>query len=173
MEGRYVTVVLPGVNKVLTLCEVEVYGHVAPTGENLSLRGIATQSSTYPGGIPYNAIDGNGATGWGRGSCTHTEHNVGPWWRLDLRKPHMVLSIGVTNRDIVSERLRGAEIRIGNSLENEGNSNVRCGVITNVAGGFTNHFECGMEGRYVNIVIPGRQEYLTLCEVEVYGFSLE
>ena len=31
-------------------------------------------------------------------------------------------------------------------------------------------FVCnGMEGRYVNIVIPGRQEYLTLCEVEVTG----
>ena len=26
-----------------------------------------------------------------------------------------------------------------------------------------------MEGRYVNIVIPGRKEYLTLCEVEVSG----
>ena len=26
-----------------------------------------------------------------------------------------------------------------------------------------------MEGRYVNIVIPGRKEYLTLCEVEVNG----
>ena len=26
-----------------------------------------------------------------------------------------------------------------------------------------------MEGRYVNIVIPGRKEHLTLCEVEVSG----
>ena len=30
-----------------------------------------------------------------------------------------------------------------------------------------------MVGRYVNIVIPGRREHLTLCEVEVYGVSTE
>ena len=33
VEGRYVTVVLPGSGKILTLCEVEVYGYRAPTGE--------------------------------------------------------------------------------------------------------------------------------------------
>lgn len=27
----------------------------------------------------------------------------------------------------------------------------------------------GMEGRYLNIVIPGKEEQLTLCEVEVTG----
>lgn len=27
----------------------------------------------------------------------------------------------------------------------------------------------GMEGRYVNIVIPGRKKHLTPCEVEVDG----
>lgn len=36
VEGRYVTVVLPGSGKTLTLCEVEVYGYRAPTGERLS-----------------------------------------------------------------------------------------------------------------------------------------
>ncbi|RCU34551.1 hypothetical protein DVA81_19360, partial [Acinetobacter baumannii] len=36
VEGRYVTLVLPGSGKYLTLCEVEVYGYRAPTGENLS-----------------------------------------------------------------------------------------------------------------------------------------
>ena len=35
VEGRYVTVFLPGSGKMLTLCEVEVYGYRAPTGENL------------------------------------------------------------------------------------------------------------------------------------------
>ena len=39
-----------------------------------------------------------------------------------------------------------------------------------MAAGTSQTFVCnGMEGRYVNIVIPGRQEYLTLCEVEVTG----
>lgn len=26
-----------------------------------------------------------------------------------------------------------------------------------------------MKGRYINIVIPGKKQYLTLCEVEVIG----
>jgi len=34
VEGRYVTVLLPGSDKVLTLCEVEVYGYRTPTGED-------------------------------------------------------------------------------------------------------------------------------------------
>ena len=34
VEGRYVIVSLPGSRKVLMLCEVEVYGYRAPTGEN-------------------------------------------------------------------------------------------------------------------------------------------
>ena len=34
VEGRYVTVALLGSGRVLTLCEVEVYGYRAPTGEN-------------------------------------------------------------------------------------------------------------------------------------------
>lgn len=43
-------------------------------------------------------------------------------------------------------------------------------MISSIPAGKTKTFQCnGMVGRYVNIVIPGRREYLTLCEVEVYG----
>ncbi|XP_027143309.1 fucolectin isoform X1 [Larimichthys crocea] len=49
VKGRYVTLSLPGSNKYLTLCEVEVNGYRAKTGENLALQGNAT----------LTAIDGN------------------------------------------------------------------------------------------------------------------
>ena len=50
----------------------------------------------------------------------------------------------------------------------------RCAVISSIPAGFSETFECnGMEGRYVTVVIPGRAEYLTLCEVEVYGSPLD
>ena len=50
----------------------------------------------------------------------------------------------------------------------------RCAVISHISEGFTQTFQCnGMDGRYINIVIPGRTEYLTLCEVEVYGSRLD
>ncbi|XP_028436274.1 fucolectin-1-like [Perca flavescens] len=172
VEGRYVTVVLPGSKKVLTLCEVEVYGYRAPTGENLAVQGKASQSSLYSTLIAYNAIDGNRDSV--RNSCSCTDNDFNPWWRLDLGKTHKVFSVKITNRDSYSNRLNGAEIRIGDSLEKNGNNNPRCTVISSIPGGSTETFQCnGMDGRYVNIVIPGRSEYLTLCEVEVYGSRLD
>ncbi|XP_031135293.1 fucolectin-5-like isoform X1 [Sander lucioperca] len=175
VKGRYVTVVVPGLKRVLTLCEVEVYGYRAPTGENLAVQGKASQSSLYSNGIAYNAIDGNRDGIWSQGSCTHTKNDFNPWWRLDLGKTHRVFSVNITNTvDSIPQRLNGAEIRIGDSLDNKGNNNPRCAVISSISPGFTETFQCnGMDGRYVNIVIPGRSEYLTLCEVEVYGSRLD
>lgn len=46
----------------------------------------------------------------------------------------------------------------------------RCAVISKPAAGSTNTYNCtGMEGRYVNIVIPSQAQMLTLCEVKVTG----
>uniref|UniRef100_A0A672Z4A5 Fucolectin tachylectin-4 pentraxin-1 domain-containing protein n=1 Tax=Sphaeramia orbicularis TaxID=375764 RepID=A0A672Z4A5_9TELE len=147
VEGCCVTVVLP----------------------ELALSGKATQSSVHANGIPYNAIDGNRASRWNQGSCIHTGPDFNPWWRLDLRKTHKVFSVIITNIvDAHSARLNGAEIRIGDSLENNGNDNPRY-FTDHIPAGFTQNFQCpGMDGHYVNVVIPGRGEYLHICEVEVY-----
>ena len=49
---------------------------------------------------------------------------------------------------------------------------LRCAVISSIPAGATYTFKCsGMEGRYVNIVIPGKKKILSLSEVEVYGAS--
>ena len=97
------------------------------TGENLALQGKASQSSLYSYlGNAYNAIDGNRVSEWSAGSCTHTNGDFSPWWRLDLRKTHKVFSVKITNmNDAFAHRLNGAEIRIGDSLENNGNNNPR------------------------------------------------
>ncbi|RXN38271.1 fucolectin-6-like isoform X2 [Labeo rohita] len=175
ISGRYINVVIPGSNRLLTLCEVEVYGYPAPDGENVALKGKATQISLYGNGFAFSAIDGNKDSVYTHGSCTHTEKALNAWWRLDLLKRHKVFSVVITNTlDNIPERLNGAEIRIGNSLDNNGNDNPRCAVISSIPPGVSTTFECdGMEGRYVNVVIPGREEYLTLCEVEVYGSALD
>ncbi|XP_038566405.1 fucolectin-5-like [Micropterus salmoides] len=174
VEGRYVTLSLRGSGKILTVCEVEVYGYRAPTGENLALQGKAIQSSLYSMGAANNAIDGNPSSKWEDSSCSHTNNDISPWWRLDLRKTHKVFSVKITNIDSNPERLDGAEIRIGDSLANNGNDNTRCAVITSIPAGGVAEFQCnGMDGRYVNIVIPEREEFLTLCEVEVYGSRLD
>ncbi|XP_034722177.1 uncharacterized protein LOC117941196 isoform X2 [Etheostoma cragini] len=175
MEGRFVNIVIPGREEFLTLCEVEVTGHAlgntAPTDTNIARGGKVTQSSLYENEVPERAIDGSRASNLGQGSCSVTNPDLKPWWRLDLLKTHQINTVTITNRgDCCHERINGAEIRIGNSLHENGNLNPRCAVISSMTAGSTQTFEChGMKGRYVNIVIPGRKEFLTLCEVEVTG----
>uniref|UniRef100_UPI00398EB92A uncharacterized protein isoform X2 n=1 Tax=Pristiophorus japonicus TaxID=55135 RepID=UPI00398EB92A len=170
--GQYVNIIIPGRGKILTLCEVEVYGSKERRYEdNVALKGTATQSDTSHSAGASRAIDGNADTQWAGKSCTHTPIQNDPWWRVDLKDTYRVSTVNITNRaDCCSERLSGAEIHIGSSLENNGNSNPLCGTIGSSLDIRTFSFDCkGMEGQYVNIIIPGSGKLLTLCEVEVSG----
>ncbi|XP_064410085.1 fucolectin-like [Latimeria chalumnae] len=146
-----------------------------PGLENVALRGKATQSSVYTKqdgfhlGIAINGIDGNHNSNYFLGSCTHTAIENNPWWRVDLLDVYRISRIVITNRgDCCSERLNGAEIRIGNSLTNNGNHNPKCGTVASAR--LTMEFPChSMTGRYVNVYLPGNQKVLHLCEVEVFG----
>ena len=84
-------------------------------------------------------------------------------------------SIRITNRgDCCESRLWGIEIRIGNSLDFEGNNNAKCiSKMWNVPKGATHTVMCnagyGVKGRYVNLLIPGDNKILTFCELMVFG----
>ncbi|KAM8898817.1 uncharacterized protein AB9W97_009571 isoform 2-T2 [Spinachia spinachia] len=173
-EGRYVTLRLPGSGRTLCLCEFEVFienhGYPQP---NLALKGDATQSSTSSIFVAAKGIDGSRNSFLPKGFCTHTESETDPWWRVDLRQEYVITSVKVTNRgDCCGERLDGAEIRVGSSLENNGNDNARCASIPTLRAGKTQTYRCdggSVDGRFVNVIIPGDHRTLTLCEVEVYG----
>uniref|UniRef100_A0A8C9VFZ0 Fucolectin tachylectin-4 pentraxin-1 domain-containing protein n=1 Tax=Scleropages formosus TaxID=113540 RepID=A0A8C9VFZ0_SCLFO len=140
--------------------------------ENLALKGTATQSSQYnAAGAAGKAIDGKRNAKFSDHSCTHTERDSKPWWKVDLHNVYTVTSVTITNRgDCCAQRINGAEIRIGNSLDDNGNQNPLCAVITSIPAGNSRTFQCnGMTGRYVNVVLP-RPDFLTLCEVEVNGY---
>ncbi|XP_067301120.1 uncharacterized protein [Pseudorasbora parva] len=166
MEGRYVNLIIPGYSRYLNLCEVEVYGK-----DNLAKGGNVTQSSTYGSWIAGQAIDSKPGFTQPQLACSSTTNQTDPWWRLDLRHIYRVSNVLVTNRnDCCPEHMNGAEIRIGNSLENNGNNNPVCAVISSIPAGVLSNYTCNdMEGRYVNLIIPGDSRILTLCEVEVYG----
>uniref|UniRef100_A0A8C2BSJ5 Fucolectin tachylectin-4 pentraxin-1 domain-containing protein n=1 Tax=Cyprinus carpio TaxID=7962 RepID=A0A8C2BSJ5_CYPCA len=166
LEGRYVIIHIPGDWKILTLCEVEVYGYLA---ENLAVAGTAIQSSTSSDWFAEKAID-RGLQQLYTG-CSSTLNETNPWWRLDLHHIYRVSKVVVTNRkDCCAEQINGTEIRIGNSLENNGTNNSICAVIPAIPAGESYSYSCdGMEGRYVNLIIPGDMKTLTLCEVKVYG----
>uniref|UniRef100_H3B360 Fucolectin tachylectin-4 pentraxin-1 domain-containing protein n=1 Tax=Latimeria chalumnae TaxID=7897 RepID=H3B360_LATCH len=176
MEAHQVTILVGEQYVNVSICKnAQVYGEVCEDVVlelNVALYGKADQSSVYhEEGMPEHAIDGNKNSNYTIKSCTHTIPETGPWWRVDLKKPHQISRVAITNRgDCCAERLEGAEVRIGNSLDNNGNNNPKCATVESPWAGSTETFCCyGMEGRYVNIVIPGREVSLTLCEVEVYG----
>ncbi|XP_047009558.2 fucolectin-like [Ictalurus punctatus] len=141
---------------------------------NVALGGIATQSSVFSNSFPADlAIDGNRGSNLVFQSCTHTDTDYNPWWRVDLLAVYDISSVIITNRwDVAPERINGAEIHIGNSLVNNGNNNPRCVVISSIPAGVSANYTCKMRGRYVNINIPHVRGYLTLCEVEVYGVQV-
>ncbi|KAJ8007601.1 hypothetical protein DPEC_G00095720 [Dallia pectoralis] len=93
---------------------------------NVALNGVAALSSRFKGVEASKAIDGDRTSHYCSGSCTSTLKETNPWWRVDLREVYRVSTVSLTNRqDCCSERLDGAEIRIGNSLENNGLNNPR------------------------------------------------
>ncbi|CAJ0943518.1 unnamed protein product [Ranitomeya imitator] len=118
-----------------------------------------------------NAIDGNQDSDFSHGSCSHTDGDFSPWWRVDLLRSYRINRITITNRKYCcEERLNGAEILVGDSLYNNGNNNPRCAVVTTIPRGATQVFLChDMVGRYVNVIVRGRNEYLHMCEVQVFG----
>ncbi|KAH0617338.1 hypothetical protein JD844_015390 [Phrynosoma platyrhinos] len=150
-----------------------------PGAKNLARDHPATQSSTYPQwGIIYSkaesAVDGDRDGDWSHGSCSHTLEEMEPWWSVDLGARHTVTAVVVKNRqDCCSERIKGAQIHVGDYEDHYGKCSSLCGTVTNTSAGSLSILCCdGLKGRYVSLVIPGRTEYLTLCELEVYGSRL-
>ncbi|XP_057183280.1 fucolectin-1-like [Triplophysa rosa] len=140
--------------------------------ENIARKGTATQSSTYSTWAAPHAIDGvrHGPDPDDVIYCSATASQSNPWWRLDLLDVYGIKTVIITARsDGALSQTNGAEIRIGNSLENNGNNNPICAVTSGFLAGNTVSYSCGvMVGRYVNVVMTGRTSVLALCEVEVY-----
>lgn len=66
-------------------------------------------------------MDGNHNGIWDNGSCTHTDCETEPWWRVDLGSPRSVSAVMVKNReDCCGERIKGAQIHVGDSKAGHG-----------------------------------------------------
>uniref|UniRef100_A0A8C5QUD9 Fucolectin tachylectin-4 pentraxin-1 domain-containing protein n=1 Tax=Leptobrachium leishanense TaxID=445787 RepID=A0A8C5QUD9_9ANUR len=136
---------------------------------NVAPQGIPSQSSYFGSKLEVRApIDGSLRSNYMAGECAHTKKEMNPWWRVDLKSKMVIQSVAITNRlECCRERINGAELRVGDSKENGGIGNPRCGVVNRMNYGETLSFDCkGMEGQYVTITLPNR-EYLTLCEMQV------
>ncbi|XP_030050594.1 uncharacterized protein LOC115464345 [Microcaecilia unicolor] len=141
-------------------------------GINVALRGIANQSSTFEGvGLASKAIDGSLASNYLQKECSHTDKDYEPWWAVDLLDTYHVAFVAITSRgDFVNQRLNGSEIQVWGDWYSH---HSRCATIFSIGTGETRFYPCGgLKGRYVAVVIPGRREFLTLCEVQVFTLPL-
>ncbi|XP_070543541.1 apolipoprotein(a)-like isoform X2 [Ptychodera flava] len=138
----------------------------------------STQSSLKSGKLgpdvgPEKAVDGDYNPDAKSGlSCSWTNKEMQPWWKVDLGQIFSIYEVVITNReDCCSFRIKNAEVRVGNSENFE--DNPVCGMM--IIGRMTKenpiHVRCGcetpMEGRFVSIQLIDRENMLTLCEVEV------
>ena len=76
----------------------------------------AVQSSIVFRGVAEKAVDGNINPSYLNGSCTHTNVEENPWWRVDLGTRYDVTAVTVYNRLHFEERLDNMEIRVGKSF---------------------------------------------------------
>ncbi|XP_075067562.1 fucolectin-6-like [Mixophyes fleayi] len=137
---------------------------------NIARSGTASESSNFYDRTASNAIDGNYDTNENHVHCSSTNQEYQPWWRLDLNKSYYIVKVVIIARtDAYTTRLLGAELRIGNSPDN---NNPVFGTVTSVSNNVMPYCCNGTVGRYVSVVIPGRSELLTLCEVEVYALGI-
>uniref|UniRef100_A0ACB8FP11 Uncharacterized protein n=1 Tax=Sphaerodactylus townsendi TaxID=933632 RepID=A0ACB8FP11_9SAUR len=146
---------------------------IIPVGDpNIAVGKISSQSSTFETkGESNKAVDGSLTNSYANGDCTLTKKEFEPWWMVDLISAFQVSAVVVTNRgDCCESCIKGAEILIGDLPEKGGTMNPRCATISSMDLGETVTFNCGgMQGQYVTITIPGRREFLSLCEVQVLG----
>eukprot|EP00058_Branchiostoma_floridae_P025896 XP_002611386.1 hypothetical protein BRAFLDRAFT_73217 [Branchiostoma floridae] len=155
-----------------TLCLSLFFMAAGATGVNVALGKTAFQTSNYQDGAASRAVDGNTATNWLDGSCTHTRDSGedNPTWWVDLGQSYGIDRLVIFNRrDCCAERLNPFNIHIGDS--DQVSMNPKCGGDhhINVTQPSISVSCQGMEGRYVGIRLPGYSRTLTLCEVQVFS----
>ncbi|KAM5180830.1 fucolectin-1-like [Mantella aurantiaca] len=137
---------------------------------NIASSGQPSQSSVYLDTGPDKAIDGSQDLNWSHGFCSGTYYDFEPWWRLDMGESLKIEIVVVSGReDIYLQMMHGLEVRVGDSPDN---NNPVCGKISSTVDLKTTFCCDGMDGRYISLVIPGRSEFMDVCEVEVYDDSM-
>jgi len=131
----------------------------------------ATQSSNYKIYSASLAADGNNSTQFTDGSCSHTKNELS-WWSIDLGGNYSIQGVAITNRmDKTSGRLNDFDIRVGMHPGYSAN-NEACKEGLPTPAGARQMYACDyLRGRYVSINM-NQNNFLQLCEVEVYAFLL-
>nr|XP_032802689.1 fucolectin-7-like [Petromyzon marinus] len=167
VKGRYIFFNFTSYTP-LSLYEVQV--STAPLLENgmIVVYGEAMQSSTAgPDHNASKAIDSTNGTNFCSGMCSATSYEWEPWFCITLDDVYTVDAVSITNRDDTEGiRLFGVHIKVGEWSNHS--KNALCAGDIFVTPGQSVRFPCQSQlGRYVFIVIPGRMDSLSLCQVKL------
>lgn len=135
---------------------------------NLALGKRAYQSSDAWGAPASRAIDGNTDGNFWAGSVTHTAFQAEPFLEIDLGADMVVTKVTVFNRtDCCKERLDNYEL----SLRNSGQQLVHSERKRVVPRPSDNINFSNKVARYVRIQLKEQMNYLSLAEVQVWGYA--
>jgi len=132
-----------------------------------------SQSSTSWGGNAIKAIDGNTSGKFWDLSVTHTNNGPNEWWQVDLAtgagSPVVVDYITVWNRweGTYGLRLAGAIVQLLDASQNDITPPAVANTLTGVE---DQTFNFGMVQGVSFVKVSLSNNYLTLAEVEVYGY---
>ena len=184
VTGRFVRIDLAGVNRVLSVAEVQVMSDISEddqlffgNGRNLALTGSASQSTTRTGAPKGNsailAIDGNTDGSFGDLSVTHTLGELAPTWTVDLNSTNFVEEIIIHERTdgCCNNRLTDFNVEVLDA----GMNSIFSTTVASVNGSINLLTDYGTEGQFVRVSMNnnGGARTLELAEVEVLGGSLQ
>ena len=149
---------------------------------NVSLKKVATQSTTAYNSPASNAVNGNTSGRYSHNpsnnDITHTNDENGSWWQVDLGKIYDIDRIVIWNRtDCCWDRLQNFYVTSWATSPMKGN--IGEGYGTSGPHAFTsgNHPSMNINtefvGRYIRIWLDNGTKPLSLGEVQVFGSSIE
>lgn len=166
-KARYITLQVTDDVASLSLSRVRVIGYA---NEIESLHTPEVVELSYQAEVVQ--ADTGHASSVTRGRCTSVEEMDDPWLRIDLKAPRPVHNLTLRSASDPNTINYKFEVRVGNSLVDDGNSNAACTPSPHspLSPDTSARVDCGgMVGRYVNIRTPGTLRSLSICDVKVMG----
>ncbi|KAI0238241.1 Ficolin-2 [Lamellibrachia satsuma] len=171
-SGRYVFVRRRATVNPMVLCEVEVYVQPPTLLVNAARDMAADQSSSPPLGGAMRAVDGNTSATWWHHTCSYTDREQNPWWRVDLVWLYDVWHVGVTNfeQSVLRDFAIWMSIDETTVPPSDGTLCARySGPPRNVGVSHVTCVQPPVRARYVSLLAHGNNMRLMLCEVQVIG----
>lgn len=162
-------------------CNTDLCNKNCTSFVNLALHKPAFESSVYVGvyGNPELAVDGDTTKNYYKGSCMHTQNMHYPWWAVDLQNDYRITKVKLFERgDAADGRSFHLTILVSSynatTLDKDSPMFTKCGYYYgHSSDGNVITIDCprNTHGRWVRVQQSDpHNEYLHLCEVEVYGF---